>query len=296
VLGSSTRDPTIQAVSNRDQWFVLSLSLQYSERDKTEFTNNIKMRMNHKSGSKSATEPAKNTQVSQTGGQSRPLWKRGVPMRIQKLTLQTRYLADQKDFYHTTLGLPLLAETTASFTLQACATRLRFQEAQQGVLYHVAFTIPRNTFPEAKSWLHKQSEDEFFFGTINARSLYFCDAANNILEFIVHYDLDYETEGPFGLPQVLHVSEIGLPVEDVLAQVSLLKEKLNIEPYGGLVSAEFVFLGDIYEQLVVVKIGRPWQPTETLLAAVSPMQLTMSWKSEQQLQLAPFPYIFTVVL
>ena len=199
--------------------------------------------------------------------------------------------------------MPLLAETTASFTLQACATRLRFQEAQHDVLYHVSFTIPRNTFTEAKSWLHKHvsllrkiSKDEFFFATLNARSLYFCDAANNILEFIVHYDLDYETEGPFGLPQVLHVSEIGLPVEDVLAQVSLLKEKLNIEPYGGLVSAEFVFLGDIYEQLVVVKIGRPWQPTETLLAAVSPMQLTMSWKSEQQLQLAPFPYIFTVVL
>jgi catechol-2,3-dioxygenase len=199
--------------------------------------------------------------------------------------------------------MPLLAETTASFTLQACATRLRFQEAQQDVLYHVAFTIPRNTFTEAKSWLRKHvsllrkhSEDEFFFGTINARSLYFCDAANNILEFIVHYDLDYETEGPFGPPQVLHVSEIGLPVEDVLAQVSLLKEKLNIEPYGGLVSAEFAFLGDIYGQLVVVKIGRPWQPTETLLAAVSPIQLTMSGKSEQQLQLAPFPYTITVVL
>jgi hypothetical protein len=49
----------------------------------------------------------------------------------------------------------ILAETTASFTLQAGATRLRFQEAQHDVLYHVAFTIPRNTFTEAKSWLHK---------------------------------------------------------------------------------------------------------------------------------------------
>jgi hypothetical protein len=95
---------------------------------------------------------------------------------------------------------------------------------------------------------------------------------------------------------VLHVSEVGLPVADVLAQVSLLKAKLDIEPYGGLVSEEFAFMGDIYGQLVVVKIGRPWQPAETLLAAVSPMQLTMSGKPEQQLQLSPFPYTMTVVL
>jgi catechol-2,3-dioxygenase len=224
-------------------------------------------------------------------------------MRIQELSLHTRHLADQKEFYYTALGLPLVEETTASFTLQAGTTRLRFQEAQQDVLYHVAFTIPRNTFTEAKSWLRKRvsllrkhSEDEFFFATLNARSLYFCDAANNILELIVHYDLHHETEEPFGPAQVLHVSEVGLPVEDVPAQVSLLREKLAIAPYGGLVSEEFAFMGDIYGQLVVVKIGRPWQPAETLLAAVSPMQLTMSGKPEQQLQLSAFPYTITVVL
>jgi hypothetical protein len=107
------------------------------------------------------------------------------------------------------------------------------------------------------SLLCKNSEDEFFFATINARSLYFCDAANNILELIVHYDLDRETDGAFGPAHVLHVSDVGLPVEDVLAQVSLLREKLDIEPYGGLVSEEFAFMGDMYGQLVVVKIGCP---------------------------------------
>src|SRR5215471_7355295 len=134
-------------------------------------------------------------------------------MHIQELSLHTRHLADQKEFYHTTLGLPLLAETTASFTLQAGATRLRFEEAQHDVLYHVAFTIPRNTFPEAKSWLRKRvsllrkkSEDECFCATHNARSLYFCDAANTIHELIVHYDLDHETEETFRSAQVLHVS------------------------------------------------------------------------------------------
>ena len=182
-------------------------------------------------------------------------------------------------------------------------TRLSFQEAQHDLLYNIAFTIPRNTFTEAKSWLRKRvsllrkkSEDEFFFATLNARSLYFCDAANTIHELIVHYDLDHETEETFRSAQVLHVSEVGLPVEDVPAQVSLLREKLAIEPYGGLVLEEFAFMGDIYGQLVVVKIGRHWQPAETLLATVSSMQLTMSGKPEQQLQLSPFLYTITVVL
>jgi catechol-2,3-dioxygenase len=49
-------------------------------------------------------------------------------MHIQELSLQTRHIADQNDFYCTTLGLPLLAETTASITLQAGATRARRME------------------------------------------------------------------------------------------------------------------------------------------------------------------------
>ena len=76
-------------------------------------------------------------------------------MHIQELSLHTRHLAGQKAFYRIILGLPLLAETADSFTIQAGTTRLRFQEGQQDVLYHVAFTIPRNTFIQAKSWLRE---------------------------------------------------------------------------------------------------------------------------------------------
>lgn len=222
-------------------------------------------------------------------------------MLIQELSLQTQHLAEQKEFYSTTLGLPLLAETADAFIVQAGATRLRFQATRQDVLYHIAFTIPRNTFIEAKSWLSKRvpllckdGEDEFFFDFINARSLYFCDAANNILEFIVHYNLNRETAGAFGPTEILHVSEIGLPVADVPALATTLKDTFNIEPYGGPISENFAFLGDIYGQLVVVKIGRPWLPTETVLASIAPVQLTIRGQRDLQLSLSPFPYTLTV--
>ncbi len=222
-------------------------------------------------------------------------------MHIQELILQTRHLSKQKEFYIRTLGLPLLAETNVEFTVGAGTTRLSFQQTQQDVLYHLAFTLPRNTFSQAKSWLServpllsKDGENEIFFANINARSLYFSDAASNILEYIVHYDLEQETSVSFQPTDVLHISEIGLPVEDVPEQVAFLKEKLGLEPYRGMSSEEFAFIGDIYGQLVVVKIGRPWLPTESVLAAVSPVQLTIRGQEEKKLQILPFPYIITV--
>jgi len=231
---------------------------------------------------------------------------------MQALSLHTRHLAEQQAFYHTILGFPLLAETADSFTIRAGTTRLRFQQGQHDVLYHVAFTIPRNTFMQAKSWLCERvsllltsnGEDEIFFEArdkssgeqITTRSLYFCDPANNILELIVHSTLSQETEGPFGADKVLHVSEIGLPVGDVLQLAAALKEQLALEPYPfwSPISEEFAYLGDNSGQLVVVKIGRPWLPTETVLATVAPVHLTISGQRMQQIQLSPYPYLITV--
>jgi hypothetical protein len=80
---------------------------------------------------------------------------------------------------------------------------------------------------------------------------------------------------------VLHVSEIGLPVEEVPAFVDLVHKQFTISPYGGSISSEIAFLGNISGQLVVVKIGRLWLPTETVRAAVAPVRLTISGQREQ---------------
>jgi catechol-2,3-dioxygenase len=242
-------------------------------------------------------------------------------MRIEEVILHARHLTDQKAFYRRTLGLPLLAETADSFTIQAGTTRLRFQETASDVLYHVAFAIPRHTFQEAKAWVrgrvpllaitgspqvysptsplrgwHKEGEDEIFFPMIKARSFYCCDAANNILKFIVYDDLSHEAAGADGAASVLHVSEVGLPVEDVRKLSARLKEQLGIAPYpvSRPISEDFAYLGDIFGQLVVVKIGHPWLPTQTVRAAMAPVHLTISGQQEQQIQLSPYPYSMTV--
>jgi hypothetical protein len=239
-------------------------------------------------------------------------------MQIEELTLHTHHLADQKAFYHTLLGLPLLWEAADSFTLQAGTTRLCFQETELDVLYHLAFSIPGTTFQEVKQWVHervplltitksrrisspqwewtKVGEDEIFFPIANARSFYVRDAANTILKFVVYDDLSQERTIANGAASVLSVSEIGLPVEDVLQFSTRVKEQLGVEPYplSRPASEEFGFLGDASGQLVVVKLGHAWMPTETVRATVAPMQLTISGLRAQQIQLSPYPYTITV--
>src|SRR5882672_4315137 len=71
-------------------------------------------------------------------------------MHITELTLQTHDLAAQRDFYEHTLELPVLEASEQAFTVQAGTTRLTFQATEQeDVLYHVAFTVPRNKIAQA---------------------------------------------------------------------------------------------------------------------------------------------------
>lgn len=224
-------------------------------------------------------------------------------MRILDVTVVTSRLAAQRTFYGTTMGWPVVAETPASFTVQIGASRLSFlEDAKHTGPYHLAHAIPRNAVHSAGDWLRqrvpllqKDGVDEIFFANINARSLYYCDADGNILEFIAHYNLDCELQGPFGPASVLHVSEIGLPVEDVGAFTTDLQRELGLEPYGGPVGADFAFMGDIAGCLVVVTAGRAWLPTETVRATISPVRLTLQGPRELQRTYSPYPYTVRVV-
>lgn len=220
-------------------------------------------------------------------------------MHITELTLQTRNLPAQRAFYEHTLELPMVEAGEQAFTVQAGTTRLTFQASKQpDALYHVAFTIPRNKVEQAKRWATARFPlltdpagiEEFRFGSWNSWSIYFRDAADNILEFIAHFDLDRETEGDFGPADMLHVSEIGLPVDDVPAQVSNLHTLLGIEPYKGQRSDVFTAVGDIYGLFIVVATGRLWVPDMTSPATIAPTEITVQGTEERHYALSPFPY------
>ena len=226
-------------------------------------------------------------------------------MRITELHLSTQNLHAQRIFYTRTLGLPLVTETVASFTIQAGATRLLFQRTEQeGLLYHFAFSIPSTKLAHAKEWLLARTpsvvpllsldgQDEFHNESFS--QFYFNDAAGNILEFIAHHDVPDSTPDGFDEHSVLHVSEIGLAVDNVLAQVAEFKDRLGLEPFWGESDDTFTALGDTYGRFIVVKIGRFWFPTETDAASVAPVEVTIEGAEEQQYSVSPYPYEIDVV-
>jgi catechol-2,3-dioxygenase len=228
-------------------------------------------------------------------------------MRFTELHLYTQDLHAQRLFYTGTLRLPLVAETVASFTVQAGATRLHFQRTEQeGLRYHFAFSIPSHKLPDAKAWLlartppvpllEKDGQDEFHDDeSWNVSNLYFYDAAGNILEFIAHHDVPDNTPDGFDEHSVLSISEIGLAVENVLAHVAEFKDRFGFEPYRGASSDMFTAVGDIYGRLIMVKIGRFWFPTQTDAATVAPVEVTIEGAEEQQYHVSPYPYEIDVV-
>jgi hypothetical protein len=93
---------------------------------------------------------------------------------------------------------------------------------------------------------------------VRTLSYYFPDPAGNILECIVRVDLPAKAGEDFGPENILHISEIGLVVDDVPSAVKQLKTRLGIEVYRDSAFEDFAQLGDINGVLVLAKRGRLW--------------------------------------
>jgi catechol-2,3-dioxygenase len=218
-------------------------------------------------------------------------------MQIVKLALLTPNLARQKTFYTAVLGWSLVHESAQRFTVQAGQTRLTFDATtRDDVVYHFACTIPRHQFGSAKRWLADRvslltdgDADEFRSSYWPGYQSYFRDAANNILEFIAPDDLPIEADGAFGPQQVLGISEIGMAVDDVRAQVAALEAQMGASRYQG--SETFYPVGDLAGRVIVVKSGRPWFPTTTA-AVIAPFEVTTTGEQLRHYQPAGLPYIF----
>jgi len=219
---------------------------------------------------------------------------------IVELSLLTHDLAAQHAFYTRILGVPLVEGTPTSFAVQAGATRLVFAEtARPAPPYHLAFNIPRTALPAAKHWLTSRApllardgRDEFAFASWDARSVYFRDPAGNIVEFIARQASPPDAgdaSGAFGPHDLRCVSEIGLPVDDTSARAADLSARLGLAPYKEQSDA-FAPLGDEHGLFIVVRVGRPWLPTDDVYAAATPVRVVIRGAREQVYHMPGLPY------
>lgn len=211
-------------------------------------------------------------------------------MNITYLELHAKDLKAQGEYYSEVLRLPVKL-SGERLEVQAAGTELVFTQSHLRFdgAYHFAFNIPENQFRDAKGWINrrvpllkdKEGKDEFESRTWNSHSVYFKDAAGNVLEFIARHDLENAMDGHFNSDQILHVSEIGLPSDDVINWANGLCKILGISPYKQEPNEDFTPVGDDNGLLILPRKDRIWMPNSGVPAKLLPVKVRVEVNGRQ---------------
>jgi hypothetical protein len=204
-------------------------------------------------------------------------------MNITRLELLASNLSLQGEFYENMLELPT-KRSSAGLEVKAGKTNLVFIQAPTHFdgAYHFAFNIPENQFHAAKSWisgriplLHEESgKEEFHSKSWNSDSIYFKDAAGNVLEFIARHNLKNAVDGDFYGEQTLNISEIGLPSENVIGFANELGARLGLPVFKQELNETFSPLGDDDGLFILPIKNRIWMPNSGVPARLLPVRVT----------------------
>ena len=187
-------------------------------------------------------------------------------MDIRQVHLATRSLDDTARFYER-LGCPVEI-VDAAVRVVVGSSLLLFRELPEmtGAL-HLAITIPTGTFDAAKVWiaglttvLGTDDQDEFEGPpNWNSRSVYFEGPDEQLLELIERRDLPADA-GENTVVPLVSISEVGVPVPDVLGAVDALR-RAGLEPYANPPGESFAAVGDVDGLVILVSPDRRWFPT-----------------------------------
>lgn len=204
-------------------------------------------------------------------------------MNILELELLTVDLQAQQEFYSKVLELPV--EVTATGLLvKAGTTDILFKQAPSGFdgAYHFAFNIPENQFHSARRWISdripllkdKSGKEDFASENWNSDSIYFSDSAGNVLEFIARHNLKNAVDGNFNSSQILNVSEIGLPSENVVELANQLCTRLGLSVFKQEPNETFTPVGDDNGLFIVPVQDRIWMPDSGVPAKMLPVTVS----------------------
>lgn len=201
-------------------------------------------------------------------------------MNISKLELLSVDLQAQRDFYANTLELPVKL-VPSSLEVKAGWTDLVFTPAPADFdgAYHFAFNIPENQFQAAKAWISERipllrdesGQDEFESENWNSHSVYYKDTAGNVLEFIARHNLKNAVDRDFDSKQILNISEIGLPAENVIGFADELCTSLNLSVFKQEPNETFTPVGDDNGLLILPIKDRIWFPNSGVPAKLLPI-------------------------
>ena len=224
-------------------------------------------------------------------------------MKIAELVLKTDRLHRVDYFYRNVLELPVEEEGLGSITFRIGDSLLTFErvpETGDSPFYHFAINIPPNLFDKAKEWLAQRTpllnsddgDDEFQFEAMDARAFYFRDPGHNIGELIAREAVSESSASSFNAGQVLGISEIGLPVQDVPQTAQQLCDTFSLPVYIPF-SEGIGAVGNAEGMLILVSEERPWIPAGTP-AEIHPLRVMLRGKVSGNLTLEDGFYLLSM--
>ncbi|MFW3538308.1 hypothetical protein [Vagococcus fluvialis] len=191
-------------------------------------------------------------------------------MEIVKTRLLTNFFNETLDFYQTKLGFTIKNQTATTFEVEIGKDLIEFTEShlEDAPFYHFAFDIPAGSFKEAKKWLQRKVDlstedgnDQIAFDNLDSRSVYFEDAAGNIVEFIERRKTNPKSDAEFSAKSIQGVSEMSFIVDE---KIEVANELLS---YGikGMFNSEvkadgLSFMTDQENKVFILLVnpGRKW--------------------------------------
>ncbi|MGY5850450.1 VOC family protein [Salegentibacter sp. F14] len=190
-------------------------------------------------------------------------------MKIRKLQLYTLNFNEQLRFYRETLGLEVKQNSRENFEVQIGYSLLEFRYKKDAKPYHIAFHIPDNQHQQALQWVKERvpaiahnNKEIIDFSAWNAKSLYFYDADNNILEFISRGDFNKPQSALFSEESILGLAEVGIGTTQVREKFNFLNAHFGLEKYDGDFE-RFCAIGDDKGLLITIdRNKKDWFPND----------------------------------
>lgn len=191
-------------------------------------------------------------------------------MHIESITIYSDALEATRNFYRDTLEFPILKESETYFTIQISSTVFTFRQAppEENPFYHFAFDVPSNQFEEAKNWINErvslltdEGQDEVYFHTIDAKSIYFEDPSGNVVEWICRLTDSPASSKPFHPALLQKASEMSLVVHDKLNAAKQLESiRVYSRDHQPVPAEGLTFMGEREDAvyLLLVPENRGW--------------------------------------
>lgn len=182
-------------------------------------------------------------------------------------------------FFQDVLGLAVdTVSGTPQVRIGTSTLMLDRHDRSPGGYYHLAFDIPENHIVAARDLLRTRIDilpggnDGIITGpeSWNSDSVYFNAPDNLDLELIARHRRPNATSTPFSFTGILHISEVGIPVDDTIEAVSDLQSMFGITPFDPP-SDMFAPVGTDDGLIILVRTGRSWLPTKDQSALPLPL-------------------------